>query len=138
LKKVVASYSDFNARNFYSQFLSRYFEYKNCKYDKKLQYDAVFRLQNSISLTTNECEGFNSDLNYTLGFKKPTLIELAKLLRQRHAFSEEKLNECMMNKNFSLKNKKTKEKYEYLIRIIDSYDCFVVLDFLKTTSKVYK
>jgi hypothetical protein len=52
--------------------------------------DAVYRLNLNIDLTTNTAEGYNSELNYSLNFKKPSLIVFFTKIAEIHAFMKKK------------------------------------------------
>jgi uncharacterized protein YihD (DUF1040 family) len=140
IKKLIVecvSYKDSNVSNFFTLFLKKYFTHANAFYVLKPGLDAVYRLNLNIDLTTNTAEGYNSELNYSLNFKKPSLIVFLKKIAERHAFMENKIRELLKDVIITNSSLKTLEKYEKLKKVINDFDKYVHLDFLRTISDIY-
>lgn len=137
LQSAFALYKDFNISNYFNTFLCRYLEYNEGVYAKKGIYDAVYRLNNNIPLTTNTAEGYHSSFNYAVGFKTPSMIDFLKLQRETQAFSMKNIRELCIEPKIAT-SRRTLDKYERLRGIISRYEDYVGLDFLQTICEVYR
>ena len=137
LRLKYAEYKDNNISNFYSEYIKKICTNESGSYEKRREYDAVVRLRESIVLTTNSAEGYNSDANYSTNFKKLTKVEILKIMLNRHALIKQKIKENIRD----IKNSKplpSHEKYKSLLFVMDCYNEFVGADFLKSISRIYK
>lgn len=132
------AFDDISIGLFFNNFKKSYFSYtETAGYDILPEYKCHFRLLNKIPLTTNIAEGYNSILNYSINFKKPSLIEITKRLIDRQAFVEDKISETLKQAETEEK-KLTVLKYNKILQILKNFDGYCGLDGMRALSLVYK
>lgn len=137
LEKLCIEFNDPNLSAFLLNFQKNHCDYENNVVIKlKDEYYAYFRLQNGISLTTNAAEGNNSDLNYSINFKKPSLVTCIEKLIEKQAFVEHKMNENLLKTR--PQTNYTMEKYNLLLNTISDYFSYNGLDLLRKISFIYR
>lgn len=101
-------------------------------------FSAHLRILNGIPLTTNVAEGYNSQLNRTLSYVKPSLACLLQALIKRQGFIEDTLVKKLVGYVDNERRCNTIEKYGRIADLINKYDDLLGNDFLKSVSSIYR
>lgn len=115
-----------------------YFETNFLKnYEHICQWNAVYRLRNNIPLTTNSVEAFNNNFTKFVDRNHSNLAYFISNLQLSQNEVEQTIVYTILNPKIDTKIKKEKEKTKKLISIIDSYDQYYGLNFLKAITLIY-
>ena len=96
----------------------------------------IQQFKKNVPLATNAAEGYNSAKNYSLNFKKPSLIELLKNLREEHAIIDNNIKDIVLN-GVDVKKYETETKYNNILNVLNIYDRLFDLDCLEAISDIY-
>ncbi|KAG0442190.1 hypothetical protein DMUE_0464 [Dictyocoela muelleri] len=87
--------------------------------------------------TNNALEGWNSSLNNNIFQKNPSLYEIGNELKKHHAIVENKISRLLIKSSIQ-KNQFSETYNDKIKKIVENYDDYYSLDFLKTIGVILK